>query len=87
MTTYSDTLADVLDQRLADLAHDARWYRNQPRPAHWRDLRLDADVERKALLRLRRTAQRLADARPDPITEAKRYDSWTQSELAESFGR
>jgi hypothetical protein len=85
--TYSDTIADVLDQRIADLSHDARWYKAQRNQRYWRDLRADADRERRALCRLRWVARRLAEARPDPITEAKRYDAWTQGELQEAWGR
>ena len=84
---YEATIADVIDRRIADLAFDARWYRDQPNPRHWRDLRIEADRERRALLRLRRIARTLAETRPDPITESKRYDSWTSGELAEAFGR
>ena len=85
--TYEATLADVLDQRIADLAHDARFYKAQPNPRFWRDLRISADVELRALRNLRRTAQRLAEARPDPIDEARRYQDWTQGELVTAFGR
>ena len=85
--TYEATVADVLDQRIADLAHDARFYRDQPNPRHWRDLRIEADVELRTLRNLRRRAQRLAEARPDPITESKRYADWTQGELVAGFGR
>lgn len=85
--TYEATIADVIDQRIADLAHDALWYKAQANPRHWRDLRIEADVERRALLRLRRIARTLADTRPDPITTAKAYDDWTSGELAEAFGR
>ena len=83
--TYEATVADVLDQRIADLARDARFYKAQPNPRFWRDLRISADVELRALRNLRRTAQRLVEARPDPLTESKRYAEWTQGELAEAF--
>lgn len=82
---YESTIADVIDRRIADLAHDARWYKLQPNPRHWRDLRIAADVELRSLRNLRRTAKLLAESRPDPIDEAKRYDDWTESELAEAF--
>lgn len=87
MTTYSETVADVLDQRIADLAHDVRFYRDQPHPRHWRDLRIAADVELRSLRNLRRRAVRLAEARPDPLTESKKYAEWTQGELVAVFGR
>jgi hypothetical protein len=85
MTNYEATVADALDQRIADLAHDVRWYKSQPRPAFWRDLRIGADVELRALRNLRRTAQRLAEARPDPIQQYRAYQDWTEAELREAF--
>ena len=83
---YEATIADVIDRRIADLGFDARWYRDRPNPRHWRDLRIDADRERRALLRLRRIARILAESRPDPLTESKRYDSWTETELRAAAG-
>ena len=85
--TYEATVADVLDQRIHDLATGAAWYKTQPNPRHWRDLRIAADVELRALRNLRRRAQRLAESRPDSITSSKAFDDWTQGELAEAFGR
>ena len=87
MTNYEATVADALDQRIADLLHDVRWYRGQASARHWRDLRIEADVELRALRNLRRTARRLAEARPDPISAAKAYEAWTAGELSEAFGR
>ena len=83
--TYEATIADVLDQRIHDLDDDARWYKGQRNPRLWRDLRIEADVELRALRTLRRTAQQMVEARPDPLTESKRYAEWTQGELAEAF--
>lgn len=87
MNPYNAAVADLLDQRIADLIHDVSWYKTQPNPRHWRDLRIEADRELRALRNLRRQAQRLAESRPDPITEYKSYDDWTQSELAGAWGR
>lgn len=84
---YESTVADVLDQRIADLVHDVHWYKTQPNPRHWRDLRIEADVKLRELRNLRRLAQRLAGSRPDPIEAPQKYANWTSGELVAAFGR
>ena len=85
MNYYEASLADLLDQRVGELRKFARWYKSQPDPRRWRDLRLDADQELRILLRLRRKAQSVATSRPDPIQQYRAYRDWTEAELREAF--
>ena len=79
-------LAVAVERRIAELWRERAWWRAN-RWADWPDIRREHAVELRALVRLARTARRLAEARPDPLTESKRYDSWTAGELSEAFGR
>lgn len=84
-SALAETLGALVQQRIADLLHDRRWYRKQPNPIYWFDLRLEADRELRALLRLRGQARRLIEAKPDPMLLAKAA-AWTESELRLAAG-
>lgn len=81
----NETLGALVQQRILDLLHDRRFYRQRPNPIYWFDLRLEVDRELRALLRLRREARRIVEARPDPILLAKAAQ-WTEAELRLAAG-
>ena len=78
----------VIEERISELLRWRSWYRRN-RWADWTPLRHEHEVELRALVRLAREARRIAAAVPDPMTAAAAWTDagWTESELAEAFGR
>ena len=76
----------AVEERITDLWIQRAWWRYH-RWADWPDIRQEQTVELRALVAIARRARRVADALPDPVTEAKSYDAWTESEKAQAWGR
>ena len=59
-TIEAHALTVVVDERIAELWAYRRWVRHQPNAAFWSPLRVEYELELRALLRLRRKARALA---------------------------
>jgi hypothetical protein len=86
--TEAHALAVVVDERIRELLGYRRWYRHN-RWAVWTDLRLEHEIELRALVRVARRARRVAAMAYDPMTQAKAWEAqgWSEPELREAFGR
>jgi hypothetical protein len=73
----------IVIERIAELLRYRRWYREH-RWAIWTDMRKEHEVELRALVRL---ARQYRKAHRDPYPSTATYDSWTQGEMAEAFGK
>ena len=85
----NDTIAEqayrvVIEERIAQLLSDRRWYRKQSSPGYWFDLAQEARRELLILLRIRRQVRAIVAARPDPMDAYKSYHDWQASATAES---
>jgi hypothetical protein len=74
-------MEQIVIERIRELLKLRNWYRTN-RWADWPDLRKEAELELRALVRLARAARKAEAAKPDPMDEWKSYADWAAWQAA-----